>query len=77
MVMRLIYLDQLVGRLGIVEEKSPSDLSRRRVITGFLAGTAVIFVCQACFVSWRCKSSAGRDDRNRKARPGCPSRGGI
>lgn len=30
------------------------------------------FVRQACCVSGRCKSSAGRDDRNRKARQGCP-----
>jgi hypothetical protein len=36
-----------------------------------------VFVCQACFVSWRWKSSAGRDEGNRKARRGCPSRGGI
>lgn len=34
-------------------------------------------VCQACREGKRCKSSAGRDDRNRKARQGCPPRGGI
>jgi cation:H+ antiporter len=43
MVMRLIYLDQLVGRLGILEEKPQTELSLRHVIAGFLAGTAVIF----------------------------------
>lgn len=43
MVMRLIYLDQLVGRLEVVEEKPPTELSLRQMIAGFLAGTAVIF----------------------------------
>jgi hypothetical protein len=34
-------------------------------------------VRQACHTFRRCKFSAGRGDRNRPSRQGCPSRGGI
>ena len=46
-------------------------------VLGECGDAFTFFVCQACFGSRRCKFSAGRGDRNREARPGCPPRGGI
>jgi hypothetical protein len=40
-------------------------------------GTRAFFVRQACHTFRRCKSSAGRGDRNRPSKQRCPSRGGI
>lgn len=68
--------------LSSAATRAPPDWRRRIPRLRMIAGGAddwvcPVFVCQACFGSRRCKFSAGRGDRNREARPGCPPRGGI